>query len=123
MKDFRGLRVWQKAHQLTLAVYKLTKGFQKEETYGFTTQIRRSSASVAAYIAEGCRRKTDRELCQFLVIAMGSATELEYHLLLARDLDYLNATDNESLQSQLTEVKKILKAFIQKLIANCQGLG
>jgi four helix bundle protein len=118
MKDFRELKVWQKAHRLTLAIYKVTKTFPKEELYGLTTQMRRSSASVAANIAEGCGRRTDGELCQFLVIALGSATELEYHLLLSRDLNLLDASDYESLLGDLIEIKKMLNAFIQKLTAD-----
>ena len=93
MKDFRDLQVWQKAHQLTLTVYRLTASFPQTEWYGLTTQLRRSSASVAANLAEGCGRNGDAELARFCSIAMGSASELEYHLLLARDLKLLKVTD------------------------------
>jgi four helix bundle protein len=79
MKDFRTLTVWQKAHQLTLAVYKATRGFPKEEMYGLTSQVRRASSSIPANIAEGCGRDGDAELARFFQIAMGSASELEYH--------------------------------------------
>jgi four helix bundle protein len=75
MKDFRQLKVWEKAHQLAVAVYKETKGFPKEELYGLTSQIRRSSMSIPTNIAEGCGRNTDADFARFLQIAMGSASE------------------------------------------------
>lgn len=91
MKDFRNLKVWEKSHQLALAVYKATSTFPRHELYGLTSQIRRACASIPANIAEGCGRSGDAELARFLQIAMGSASELEYHLLLARDLGFLSA--------------------------------
>ncbi len=118
MKDFRKLDVWGKAHQLTLAVYKTTATFPKEELYGLTSQIRRASVSIPANIAEGCGRGSDAELARFFQIAMGSASELEYHLLLARDLDFLKAGDYEQLENNVTEVKRMLTSFIQKLKAD-----
>ena len=93
MKDFRELKVWEKSHQLTLAVYKATTKFPKDEMYGLTGQIRRSCASIPANVAEGCGRGGDAELARFLQIAMGSASELEYHLLLSRDLNFLDITE------------------------------
>ena len=87
MKDFRTLTVWQQAHQLTLAVYRITARFPREEVYGLTAQRRRSSASIAANVAEGCGRSGDAEFARFCSIAMGSASEAEYHLLLATDLN------------------------------------
>jgi four helix bundle protein len=92
MKDFRDIKVWQKAHDLTLEIYKATRSFPKDELYTLVSQIRRASVSIPANVAEGCGRGTDSELRQFLQIAMGSASELEYHLVLARDLGYLEAT-------------------------------
>jgi hypothetical protein len=79
VKGFRDLKVWEKAHQLTLQVYKATASFPKEEMFGLTSQIRRAAASIPANIAEGCGRSGDAELGRFLQIAMGSASELEYH--------------------------------------------
>jgi four helix bundle protein len=87
--DFRKLQVWHRAHKLTLDVYRATSAFPKEELYGLTNQLRRASASIGANIAEGCGRNTDAELARYLGIAVGSANELDYHLLLARDLGYL----------------------------------
>jgi four helix bundle protein len=89
MRDFRELKVWHKSHQLTLDIYTATRGFPREEVYGLTSQFRRSSASIPANIAEGCGRTGDAELARFMLIAMGSASELEYHLLLAHDLGFL----------------------------------
>jgi four helix bundle protein len=118
MRDFRELRVWEKAHQLALASYKATAMFPKDELYGLTSQIRRSCASIPANIAEGCGRSGDAELARFLQIAMGSASELEYHLLLARDLNLLRIPDYEGLASDVTEVKRMPTSFIQKLNAD-----
>ena len=118
MRDFRGLKVWEKAHQLTLAVYHATRSFPKEERYGLTRDLRRSVASVPTNIAEGCGRDTERELHRFLSIAAGSASETEYQLLLARDLGHLAADAYQSLHSSTTEVKRMLTGFMQKLRAD-----
>ncbi|MGC2150570.1 MAG: four helix bundle protein [Terriglobales bacterium] len=89
MHDFKDLKVWMKTHQLTVAVYRTTQKFPREELFGLTSQLRRSASSVGANIAEGCGRRSDAELTRFLHIARGSAVELENHFLLARDLNYL----------------------------------
>ena len=86
MRNYRDLQVWEKAHKLTLAIYRGTHDFPKEERFGLTSQIRRSSASIAANLAEGCGRRSDGEMARFIQISMGSGAELSYHLLLARDL-------------------------------------
>ena len=83
MKDFRQLKVWDKSHELALSIYRATKDFPKEELYGLTSQIRRASMSIPTNIAEGCGRNTDADFARFLQMAMGSASETEYHLLLA----------------------------------------
>jgi len=118
MKDFQDLKVWQKAHQLTLEVYKNTNAFPQEERYGLTSQMRRCAVSIPANIAEGCGRSGDAELARFLGIAMGSASELEYFFLLARDLALLHGPDHDQFSSQVTEVKRMLSSFIQKLNAD-----
>jgi four helix bundle protein len=115
LKDFRTLVVWQKAHTLTLAVYRATAEFPKEEVYGITSQTRRAASSIPANIAEGCGRDGDTELARFFQIAMGSASELEYHLLLARDLGFLADVPYTQLDRDTTEVKRMLATFIQKL--------
>jgi four helix bundle protein len=115
MQSFKNLKVWEKAHVLTLDVYKSSKSFPRDEQYGLTSQMRRSSASIGANIAEGCCRKGDSELGRFLQIAMGSASELEYHLLLARDLELMKSMDEQRLSSEVIEVKKMLASLIHKL--------
>jgi four helix bundle protein len=118
LKDFRTLKVWEKSHHLALEIYKATATFPKTELYGLTSQIRRACVSISANIAEGCGRGGDAELARFLQIAMGSASELEYHLLLTRDLGLLNGLDYEQLTGQVTEVKRMLTSFIHKLKAD-----
>jgi four helix bundle protein len=115
LQDFKKLTVWEKSHRLTLAVYRATAGFPKAELYGLTSQIRRACASIPANIAEGCGRTGRAELGRFLQVAMGSASELEYHLLLAHDLGMLGESEYKSLESQVIEVKRMLSAFIAKL--------
>jgi len=115
MKDFRTLNVWNKAHELTVDLYKLTKSFPKEETYGLTSQIRRASASVGANIAEGCGKNSNADFARYLQIAFGSACELEYHLLLARDLKMVLTEDHHGLESRLHEVKRMLASLISKV--------
>jgi four helix bundle protein len=90
MQDFRQLKVWEKAHHLALEVYKATSTFPKEEIYGLTSQLRRASGSIPTNIAEGCGRNTDADFARFLQIAMGSASETEYQLILAYDLEFLS---------------------------------
>lgn len=118
MKSFRNLVVWQKAHALTLAIYKVTRSFPKEELYGLTSQMRRSSSSIAANIAEGCGRRTDPDFARFLQISFGSASEVEYHLILAHDLDILDKSLFEQLLHDVVEVKKMLAVLLRKLRAD-----
>ena len=100
MQNFESLKVWQKSHELTLAIYKATANFPKDELYGLTSQIRRACASVPANIAEGCGRTGKAELARFLQVAMGSASELEYHLLLVHDLGLLRDGEYKLLENQ-----------------------
>ena len=122
MKDFRQLKVWEKAHALALAVYKATGGFPKRELHGITSQIQRAAVSIPTNIAEGCGKNSDAELRHYLVIAMGSSSELEYLLLLAHDLEYLTDDTHNDLSVDLTIVRRTLNVFIQKLKSNCQSL-
>jgi len=118
MKAFRDLKVWEKSHRLALQVYKATRKFPPEELYGLTSQIRRAASSIAANIAEGCGRGGDAEFKRFLQMAMGSASELDYHLLLARDLKFLSAAAYDELLIAVSEVKRMLAAFIVRLRAD-----
>ena len=117
MKNYRELKVWQKAHELTLAIYRISAAFPREELYGLTAQLRRSSSSVAANLAEGCGRNGDAEMGRYCSIAMGSASELDYHLLLAKDLKLIRASDYVDLARQTTEVRRMLTGLFQKLRA------
>jgi four helix bundle protein len=117
MKDFRDLQVWAKSHALTLAVYQATGSFPKEELFGLTSQMRRCSASIPANIAEGCGRRGNGEFHRFLQISTGSASELEYHLLLARDLHFLADAVFARLTSEVQEVKKMLAGLIRRVDA------
>lgn len=118
MKNFRSLKVWGKAHALTLIIYKSTAQFPKHELYSLTNQIQRAAVSVPANIAEGCGKDSDAELKRYFSIAMGSASELEYLLLLAHELGYLQVDNYQTLQNDLVETRKMLNSFIQTLKAN-----
>jgi four helix bundle protein len=115
VQDFRKLNVWQKAHQLTLGVYEETRRFPKDELYGLTSQTRRAAASIPANIAEGCGRDGGADLARFLQIAVGSASELEYHLLLARDLQFLSDPSWQALSAATCEVKQMLTSLMRKV--------
>ncbi len=117
VKDFHELKVWQEAHQLTLAIYQITATFPREELYGLTTQLRRSCSSIPANLGEGCGRNGDAEFARYCSIAMGSASELEYHLLLARDLKLINTSDYAELTQRTSEVKRMLSGLLQNLTA------
>lgn len=109
------MKVWEKSHRLAVLVYRITKDFPKEELYGLTCQIRRSAMSIPTNIAEGCGREGATELARFLQIAMGSSSELEYQLLLSRDLGFLSSEVYSSLQADLEEIKQMLSSLIQKV--------
>jgi four helix bundle protein len=100
MRDFRKLQVWEKAHQMTLAVYKVTARFPRAEVYGLVSQMRRAAVSIPANIAEGCGREGGAELGRYLKIAMGSASELEYELLLAHELGFIGPEGHHQLSRQ-----------------------
>jgi four helix bundle protein len=115
MQDFRNLKVWQKGHRVTLDVYAATESFPSREIHGLTSQLRRAAYSIPSNLAEGCGRQTDKEFARSAHIAMGSACELEYFLLLARDLKYLPHEQHESLSAAAVEVKRMLAALIDTL--------
>jgi four helix bundle protein len=118
LQDFKNLKVWRKAHLLVLEVYKVTTHFPKNELYGITSQIRRACISISANIAEGCCRSSDADFGRFLQMGMGSASELEYLLLLAHDLGLLKTPDHSRLTSEVTDIKRMIASFIQKLKAD-----
>lgn len=115
MKDFRDLKVWTKAHELALDCYNVTASFPKHEIFGIVSQIRRAGSSIGANIAEGCGRSGNGEFQRFLQMAMGSASELENHLLLARDLHFLEEEKHAAIECRVIEVKKMLATLIGKI--------
>ncbi len=120
MRNYKDLRVWDEAHRLTLSVYKTTQAFPKEERFGLTSQIRRAAASIPANLAEGCGRRSDGEMARFVQIAMGSASELSYHLLLARDLCFLAKEEYSNLIAADERVMKMLSALSGKIRSAAQ---
>jgi four helix bundle protein len=118
MRDFKELKVWQKAHQLVLAVYRNTTAFPADERFGLTAHLRKTALSIPSNVAEGCGRQTDRDLGRFLSIAAGSAKELDYQLLLARDLGFLPEDTHRMLSEQIAEARRMLFRFLQSLEAD-----
>ena len=120
MQDYRKLKVWQQSHQLVLRIYKSSRDFPTEEKFGLTSQMRRAAASIPANLAEGSMRSSDADFLRFVHIAMGSAAELDYHLLLARDLEFIAPGDYQSLEAELSSVRRMLAALSQKLKSNAR---
>jgi four helix bundle protein len=120
MQDFKHLEVWGVAHRLTLAVYRATAAFPPDERYSLTSQMRRASASIPSNIAEGCGRGSDADFARFLHHAMGSASELEYQILLAHDLDYLTDLAAEALTVEAARTKRMLASLLKRLKADSQ---
>ena len=115
MQDYKNLKVWVKAHQLTLQLYKKTISFTKNEVYGITSQLRRSAISIPANIAEGCGKQSNKEFAHFLNISLGSANETEYYLILAKDLELFDHNDFEELIDRINEIKAMLISLINKV--------
>ena len=115
MRNYRDLDVWDKSHKLTLRLYERSRNFPKEEFYGLTSQLRRAAMSIGANLAEGCGRQTTPELARYVRIAMGSASELDYHLLLARDFGFLKSDEHSDLSAELTRIRKMLTALLGRL--------
>jgi four helix bundle protein len=118
MGNFRDLKVWSRSHGLTLEIYKESTTFPKSELFGLTQQIRRAAVSIESNIAEGCGRRTDRELARFCLIANGSANELQCQLLVARDLGYLEKDSHKRLERELAEVASMLSGLVTRLQTN-----
>jgi four helix bundle protein len=115
LKNFKELKVWEKAYQLCLDLYKATADFPNEEKYGLSSQMRRSAISIPSNIAEGYGRKTIPDYVRCLYIAYGSTCELETQTLLSGDLNYLNEADQSSLLEKIKEVERMLMALIKSL--------
>ena len=117
MRDFKKYDIWHLSHQLTLEIYTITYSFPKEELYGLTSQIRRSSSSIPTNISEGCGRNSDAEFNQFLNIALGSSLETEYLLILSKDLNYINNEVFNLLESKINTIKSKIYNLKNKLTA------
>lgn len=115
MRDFRQLRVWEDAHQLTLEVYRLTKTFPKEELFALTNQLRRASVSVGSNIAEGCGRGSNKDYAHFLQMAIGSAFEVDYQIYLAKDLAYMNDENYKIISGKIDSLKRQFASLLQKV--------
>lgn len=115
MKNYKNFQVWQKSHQLTLDVYKVVRNFPKEEMFGLTSQMKRTSSSIPMNIAEGCGRNSDRDFARFLIISFGSANELEYQIILSIDLNFISFEQGQILLIQIEEIKKMLNGLITRL--------
>ena len=123
MRDYRNLQTWTKAHKLTLDLYQISRGFPKEEIYGLTSQLRRAAASIGANLGEGCGRRTNSEFARFVRIAMGSASELDYHLLLSHDLGLLKSADYQRSSRNLTEVRKMLTSLLSTIAPKAKAVA
>jgi four helix bundle protein len=115
VRDFKDLIVWERSHRLALALYRATDTFPRHEVFGLSSQIRRAGASVPTNLAEGCGRWGDGDMGRFLQIAMGSASEVAYLILLARDLGYLPVHEYENLAAEMSEVRRMLTVFYKRV--------
>jgi four helix bundle protein len=115
MRDFRQLRVWEQSHKLALAIYEVTKGFPKEELFALTNQMRRSATAIPTNIAEGCGRETNKDYAHFLQIALGSAFELDYQILLSKDLSYTDEKKYLELNDMVDKIRRQLAILIKKV--------
>jgi four helix bundle protein len=115
MKNYEELEVWQKAHALTVHLYEATATFPRSEMFGLTSQIRRSAGSIGANLAEGCGRWSENELARYVQIAMGSASELQNHIGLAKDLGFLTEAAYSPLLKAVIGIRQMLTALLQTL--------
>ena len=118
MNDFKNLKVWEKAHELVLGIYTVTKKFPKQEEYGITSQLRRAVVSIPTNIAEGSGKMTQKNFAHFLQIALGSCHEVEYLVFLSHDLGYTDESLNKGLALQIGEVIAMLIGLIKKVRSN-----
>ena len=115
MRDFKKYTVWEQSHSLTLAIYQMTKSYPSDEKFGIISQMRRAASSIPTNIAEGCGKSSDKDFARFLNISFGSASELEYLLILSRDLEYISVNHFEKITGELISIKKQLYHLINKL--------
>lgn len=115
MRDFRKYEIWQQSHEFTLTIYKITSSFPKEELYTLISQIRRAALSIPTSISEGCGRSSDKEFNQFLNIALGSASETEYLLILSKDLEYIPEDIFYHLDKEINTIKSKIYKLKEKL--------
>lgn len=123
MIDYRKYVVWQKSHQLVLDIYPVTSTFPKSEQFNLISQINRACISIPTNIAEGCGRETQKELIRFLYISSGSAHELEYLLLVSKDLNFIDENLYTKLHSDINEIKRMLAVLIRKIAATLQTVN
>ncbi len=115
MRDYKSLSFWKKSHELAKEIYFITHHFPKNELYGITSQLRRAILSIPTNIAEGCGRQSRNELKRFLIIASGSAAEVEYLLFFAWEIDLIKKEQYEQLNQQILEIKKTLTSYKNKI--------
>jgi four helix bundle protein len=115
MRNYHDINVWKKAHELTLVIYKVTEGFPKNEQFSLTSQIRRACYSIPMNTAEGCGKSSDAEFARFLDMSAGSASELDYQLLLAKDLGYIEEATYQSLAESLNHIRRMLTSLIKSV--------
>lgn len=115
MQNYKDLQVWKKSHELTLEIYKITKGFPKEKIFGLVSQLRRSGSSIPTNIAEGSGRFTQKDFANFLQISLGSSQETEYLILLSKELNYISEADFIILNKSIGEIKAMLISLIKKV--------
>ena len=108
MRDFHDLLIWQRSHQLTIEIYRISQSFPNGELFGLISQIRRAVSSIPINIAEGCGRSSNKDFSHFLQIAIGSATELEYELLLAHELHYIEDSEYQKLVTETVAIRKMI---------------
>ena len=115
MQNFKDLKVWRKSHELTLAIYELTRQFPQNEMYALTSQVRRATFSIPSNIAEGCGRNTNADFAHFLNIALGSINELDYFILLSKDLNYVSSDMYINTEKMIGEIRAMLISLINKI--------
>lgn len=123
MQDFHKIDIWKRSYALTTEIYQLTSTFPSEEKYGLASQIRRAASSIPINIAEGAGRCSRKEFAHFILIAMGSASELDCELLLAHDLGFISDENFYKIYNELVEIRKMMTAYRSSLINYDENLS